>query len=173
MSGAAPDDISPDKISADNMTPANIDWSQGVPLNAGPYFIGLYQPSPETAGFWAGVEQHELRVKWCTACARAFHPKRIVCTVCGSDALDWKRVSGRGKVYSFSEIHRASSPVFQASVPFTVGVVALDEGVYLLSRLIAAPGLGSAAIRIDAPVQVDFRVLEEGKLLPVFLVGAA
>lgn len=153
-------------MSADAPTPP--DWSQGVPLMAGENFIGLYQPSPETAGFWVGVERHELRLKSCAPCNRAFHPKRIVCTACGSDALDWKQSAGHGKVYSFSEIHRASSPLFEASVPYTVGVVALDDGVHLLSRLIAAPG----PIEIDAPVQVDFRVLEQGILLPVFLVGA-
>ena len=38
--------------------PTRIDWSQGVPLMAGPYFLGLYQPSPETKDFWDGVAQH-------------------------------------------------------------------------------------------------------------------
>lgn len=143
------------------------DWSQGVPLTAGENFIGLYQPSPETAGYWAGIAQRELRLKWCAPCKAAFHPKRIVCTRCGSGALEWQRASGRGEVYSFSEIHRAPSPVFAGSVPYTVGVVALEEGVHLLARLIAAPG----PIAIDAPVRVDFRVLEQGILLPVFLAG--
>ena len=147
--------------------PAPHDWSQGVSLTAGENFIGLYQPSPETAGYWAGIAQHELRLKWCPPCNAAFHPKRIVCTQCGSDALDWTRACGRGKVYSFSEIHRAPSPVFADSVPYTVGLVALEEGVHLLARLIAAPG----PIAIDAPVRVVFRVLEQGILLPVFLVG--
>ena len=78
-----------------------------------------------------------------------------------------KVACGRGRVYSFSEIHRAPAPVFASSVPYTVGVVALEEGVHLLSRLIAAPG----PIEIDAPVQVDFRVLEQGFLLPVFMVA--
>ena len=145
------------------------DWSRGLELKAGGYFMGLYQPSPETTGFWQGVERRELLLKWCNHCNRAFHPKRIVCTDCGASDLGWKRASGPGKVYSVSEVHRAASPIFEKSLPFFVGVVALEEGVYIFSRLIADPG----PVVIDAPVRVDFRVLEQGYLLPVFLAGKA
>ena len=95
--------------------PDRIDWSQGLPLMAGPYFLGLYQPSPETKDFWDGVAQHELRLKWCANCARAHHPKRIVCTYCGNTELASKRAAGRGTVYSFSEVHRAAE--WQLSPP--------------------------------------------------------
>jgi uncharacterized OB-fold protein len=144
-----------------------IDWSQGVPLMAGPYFLGLYQPSPETKDFWDGIAQHELRLKWCPNCARAHHPKRIVCTFCGNTELASKRAAGRGTVYSFSEVHRAAVAAFAAATPYTVGVVKLVEGVHLFSRLIPSSG----PIAIDDPVDVDFRVLEMWQLLPVFIVG--
>ena len=147
--------------------PTRIDWSQGVPLMAGPYFLGLYQPSPETKDFWDGVAQHELRLKWCANCARAHHPKRIVCTFCGNTELASKRAAGRGTVYSFSEVHRAAVAAFASATPYTVGVVKLAEGVHLFSRLIPLSG----PIAIDDPVDVDFRVLEMGQLLPVFVVG--
>jgi uncharacterized OB-fold protein len=145
---------------------AAIDWSGGVPLTAGPYFLGLYQPSPETKDFWDGVARHELRLKWCPRCAKAHHPKRIVCTFCGNTELASKRAAGRGTVYSFSEVHRAAVAAFAAATPYTVGVVRLDEGVHLFTRLIPACG----PIAIDDPVDVDFRVLETGQLLPVFVV---
>jgi uncharacterized OB-fold protein len=106
-------------------------------------------------------------LKWCPHCAKAFHPKRIVCTDCGASDLGWKRASGKGQVYSFSEIHHAPSEAFAKSVPYTVGLVELDEGVHLFSRLIPQPGVA----KIGSPVKVDFRVLELGKLLPVFLIG--
>jgi len=146
-----------------------VDWSRGVPLRAGDWFIGLYQPSPETAEFWQAVRRRELALKYCPSCDKCFHPKRIVCTDCGSEDLTWRTASGRGRVYSFSEVHRAPSGDFAGSTPYTVGIVALEEGVHLFTRLIAEPG----PIAIDAPVRVDFRVLELGQLLPVFLAGAA
>ena len=143
------------------------EWADGLNLMAGPYFLGLFQPSPETKGFWEGVSRHELLLKWCSACQRAHHPKRIVCTGCGSADLSWQRSSGRGKVYSFSEVHHVADKAFMASVPYTIGLVALDAGVYLLSRLLSELG----PIAIDQLVQLDFQVLESGRLLPVFKVG--
>jgi uncharacterized OB-fold protein len=144
------------------------DWSRGLPLTAGDWFIGLYQPSPETVGYWEAVARRELVLKYSPAAGRWYHPKRIVCTETGSAALEWRRASGRGEVYSFSEVHRAPSPVFAASVPYTVGIVALEEGVHLFTRLIADPG----PVAIGAPAQVDFLVLEGGAMLPVFRVGS-
>jgi uncharacterized OB-fold protein len=151
------------------MSEASVDWSRGLPLKAGDWFIGLYQPSPETAGYWEAVARRELVLKYSPAASRYYHPKRIVCTETGSPDLEWRRASGRGTVYSFSEVHRAPSPAFAAAVPYTVGIVALEEGVHLFTRLIA----GSSPIAIGAPVTVDFQVLEGGVLLPVFRVGGA
>ncbi len=151
-----------------SMGHTRIDWAEGVPLTAGPYFLGLYQPSPETEGFWKGVERGELLVKWCEHCKATYHPKRIVCTRCGGTDLSWKQSSGRGKVYSFSEVHHAAIPAFKASVPYTIGMVELEERVYLFTRFIPDPG----PVAIDAPARVDFRVLETDQVLPVFLVGA-
>ncbi len=144
------------------------DWSRGLALTAGGYFLGLYQPSPETVGYWQGVGRRQLMLKWCPHCAKAYHPKRIVCTDCGATELGWRQATGKGSVYSFSEIHRAPSPNFSGAVPYTVGIVALHEGVHLLSRIM----VGDGPIAIDAKVNVDFRVLESDQMMPVFITEA-
>lgn len=149
------------------MPDTQIDWSKGVPLTAGGFFMGLYQPSPETVGFWDGVARDELHIKRCRACDRLWHPKRIVCTHCGSSDLGWHRADGGGEVYSFSEVHRAPTPAFAGSVPYALGLVKLSEGVHLFTRFFAEPG----ALRIGAAARVDFRVLELGQKMPVFKVG--
>ncbi len=150
------------------MPQSQIDWTKGVPLMAGPYFVGLYQPSPETAGFWEGVAVDELRLKKCEACGRLWHPKRIVCTECGSTALGWKKAAGTGEVYSFTEVHRAPTPAFADSMPYALGLVRLDEGVHLFTRFFAEPG----PLAVGAPAKLGFRVLELGQKMPVFTVGA-
>lgn len=144
-----------------------IDWSVGIPMTAGPYFVGLYQPSPETAGYWEGVAAGEIRVKECQACKRLWHPKRIVCTDCGSSRMGWKTAAGTGEIYSFSEVHRTPSPIFEASAPYTVGIVRLTEGVHLFTRFEGAAG----EIAIGTPVRADFRKMESGQLMPVFMAG--
>lgn len=143
-----------------------MDWSQGIPLRAGDMFLGLYQPSPETTGFWEGVKRKQLLLKYSPSTGRYYHPRRILCPDTGADDLIWKPASGNGKVYSFSEIHR-STGAFAAAVPYVVGIVELEEDVYLFTRIVARDNRN---IRIDAPVKVDFRVLEQGHLLPVFVL---
>jgi len=144
-----------------------IDWSVGIPMTAGPYFVGLYQPSPETAGFWEGVTAGEIRLKECKSCGRLWHPKRIVCTHCSSTDMGWKKAAGTGEVYSFSEVHRTPSPVFEASAPYTVGVVRLDEGVHLFTRFVCEPG----SLQIGTRVGAEFKRMESGQLMPVFVAG--
>lgn len=144
------------------------DWSKGVPLKVGPWTLGLYQPSPETKGYWEAVTGDELVVKRCGNCQRLHHPRRIVCTACGSKDMQWQRVSGRGTVYSFSVVHRAVSPELKDSVPYTVGIVRLEEGVHLFTRFFAED---ERPIAIEDAVAVEFRTLELGHYLPVFVRG--
>lgn len=140
------------------------DWSRGVPLTVGPWTLGLYQPSPETTGYWEAVSRDELVVKKCGGCGHLHHPRRIVCTSCHSGEMHWEPVSGRGTVYSFSVVHRAVSPELKAAVPYTVGIVRLEEGVHLFTRF-----FGEGEIAIGDAVEVEFRTLELGHHLPVFV----
>ena len=112
----------------------------------------LYQPSPETKDYWDGVARHELRLKWCPRCRKAHHPKRIVCTFCGNSRADSARASGRGTVYSFSEVHRAAIDAFAKAAPYIVGVVRWRRAC-TCSRASSRGRLST----IDAPVTVDFR----------------
>ncbi len=143
------------------------DWSGGKKVMAGDLFLGLYQPSPETTGFWEGVARQELLFKWCDACARAYHPRRMICPQCSSTALSWKPASGKGKVYSFSEVHRAPTAEFAKGAPYTVGLVETPDDVHFFCRIFAENG---ASIAVDAPADLEFRTLENGYRLPVFVV---
>lgn len=143
------------------------DWSGGRHVMAGDMFLGLYQPSPETTGFWQGIGRGELLLKWCGACARHYHPRRIICPQCASTELGWKPASGAGKVYSFSEVHRAPTKEFAKSAPYTVGLIETAEGVHYFCRIVPE---GGARIVVDAPARLEFRVLENGYRLPVFVV---
>lgn len=145
------------------------DWSNGFPVQVGGYVLGLSEASPETAGYWEGVARDELRVKQCGQCGTFLHPRRIVCSGCGSSALAWKKSPGRGTIYTYSCVHRAPRPEFKDSLPYFVGIIELEEAVYLFSRVFAK---AHAAVQIGAPVQVEFRRLETGEKLPVFAVVA-
>ena len=56
----------------------------------------LPQPTPETAPYWEGCKQHELRLQYCTNCQKHFFYPRIFCPTCWSTAVEWRKVSGKG-----------------------------------------------------------------------------
>jgi hypothetical protein len=144
-----------------------IDWSEGLPLMIGPYEVGLTETSPETAGYWEGVEEGVLRIKRCASCGRHLHPRRIFCPQCRSNELAWIDVAGGGVVYTFSTVYRAPDSGFEP--PYTNGIVELDEGVHLFGRLV---GKEPELIRIGDPIAVDFAVLVDGgQKLPIYRLG--
>jgi uncharacterized OB-fold protein len=136
----------------------------------GDHVLGISENSPETIGYWEGVDQDELRLKRCSDCGQHLHPRRIICPNCASANLDWSRVSGRGRVYTFSQVFRAPRRELAPSLPYFVGIVELEEGVCLFTRLIPDQ---DADVRIGAAVEVAFRELEVGGKLPVFQVRAS
>ncbi len=144
------------------------DWSRGRDVMVGDMFLGLYQPSPETTEYWRALGRRELLLKRCAACGATHHPRRMLCSRCTSTDLGWVPAKGRGTVYSFSEVHRAPSPAYAASVPYTLGLIELEEGVHFFCRILSEDG---GRIAVGAAAALDFRVLEAGYLLPVFVVG--
>lgn len=145
----------------------DVDWSSGLKLMMGPFEVGLTETSPETAGYWDGVKRGELMIKRCRRCGDHLYPRRMFCPRCGTDELDWVKSHGRGTVYTFSTVYRA--PDRSLPVPYTNGIVALEEGVYLFGRLIGKP---DAEIAIGDPVTVEFASVVSGQpRLPVFRIA--
>jgi uncharacterized OB-fold protein len=136
---------------------------------AGPRTIGVSEASPETKGYFDAIAEGRLVLKHCGKCAVHLHPRRIACPTCGSIALEWEAAAGDAAVYSFSTVYRAPVPEMEASVPYIVGIVRLEEGVHLFGRIFVEDG---ATLVIDAPARLEFRLLELGERLPVWVVGA-
>lgn len=143
----------------------SVDWSEGVPLMAGPYMMGLTEVSPETKGYWDGVRQGRLLIKKCTSCGKLQHPRRLFCLQCRGDAFDWVGTKGTGAVYTFSTVHRAPTDAFAKEAPYTVGILHLAEDVYFFARIIPK---ADGEVRIGAPVRLDFREVGPSGRLPVF-----
>lgn len=125
----------------------------------------LPSPNPLTAPYWQAAHQGELKLPRCDACAKFHFYPRAACPHCGSAQIAWQVVRGKGEVYSFTVVHRAPSKGFESLVPYTVAVVALDEGPHLMTRLTqVAPD----AVRIGLRVRVAFEKQDDETTLPVF-----
>jgi len=115
-------------------------------------------PIPEESDkpFWDAANEGRLVIQNCKACNRMQHPPQAACPQCGSkDNLEWKQVSGRGKIYSYGVVYDSPVRVLQADQPYNVAVITLDEdpGVNMLSHL---PGTPLDEVPVGAAVQVVF-----------------
>jgi len=126
--------------------------------------------APEMAPFWDAAHRHELVAQRCVDCGAFRFPAREVCSRCLSRRVEWRRVSGRGRVFSVAIMHQANHPWFAARAPYAVVVVELEEGARMLSSLV---GREPGAIEIGMPVEVTFEDVSPEISLPVFRPVAA
>ena len=84
--------------------------------------------------FWRGLRDGMLLLQHCGDCRHVQYYQQGMCRHCGSENLVASSgQSGRGKVHSFSVVHRAPGPAFKADVPYAVLLVDLEEGPRMIS----------------------------------------
>lgn len=134
---------------------------------------GFPYPVPEygTEAYWEAANRGELRMQRCADCGRLrWHPAPW-CPDCQSDRHEWALLSGRGQVHTWTEVVHPVHPAAHARVPYIVVEIELAEqaGLTMISNLV---GTTADAIRIGAPVVVDFLALPGGQHLPVFRLAS-
>ena len=101
----------------------------------------------------------------CQACNRwQFYP-RPFCVHCESDDLQWRAVSGLGRIYTYTVNHRAPNPFMKQRLPYVVALVELDEGPRLMANI---QGDGALETSIGRRVKVIFEAVSEELALPQF-----
>ena len=97
-------------------------------------------PDPDAFGrvYWDYARTHELRLPACENCGQARAHFVRFCPGCGADAFDWKKMSGRGEVWSYCLFHKAFGRALESQLPYNVAVVRLDEGPMLVSSIVGA-----------------------------------
>lgn len=93
------------------------------------------EPTPETVPFWEGTAAGELRIQHCNTCQRFYFYPRPFCPRCNCDDVEWRTVSGRGRLASYNINHRPF-PQFKSDRPQVIALVELDEGVRLMSNIV-------------------------------------
>jgi uncharacterized OB-fold protein len=114
--------------------------------------------SLESERYWEATREGVLLLKRCRDCGRTHHYPRAVCPGCLSGDTEWYRARGRGTVYTFSVMRRASPP-------YVIAYVTLDEGVTMMTRIV---GCDPDRLAIGDAVEVTFEPTEGGHALPVF-----
>ena len=106
-----------------------------------------------TKEFYDWCKQQELRFQQCTGCGTWRHVPRELCAECGSWDWEWMRSSGRGTVFTWTVAERPLHPAFAADAPYAPVVIAMEEGVRILSEMVDCP---PGQLAIDMPVEVVF-----------------
>ncbi|MDX3693264.1 OB-fold domain-containing protein [Streptomyces europaeiscabiei] len=115
------------------------------------------------APFWEYAAQGELRIQACADCGELRFPPRPCCPHCRSFATEWRRVTGRGRIWSYVLPHPPLLPDYAEQAPYNVVLVELTDAprIRLVGNLVSEPGarLDSVPVerlRIGARVQVVF-----------------
>jgi uncharacterized OB-fold protein len=93
----------------------------------------LPTPDADTAALWRGLRNGQLLLQHCDDCGNVQFYQQGFCRHCSGENLRHRPASGRGKVHSFSVVHRAPGPAFKNDVPYAVLLVELAEGPRMIS----------------------------------------
>jgi hypothetical protein len=127
-------------------------------------------PDELTKPFWDAANEERLIIQNCSACNRLQHPPAPTCHQCGAeDNLEWKEMSGRGKIYNYGVVFDCPVRLLQEDQAFNVAVIMLDEdpGIQMYSHL---PGTPVDEVPVGASVEVVFEATANGRKIPEWRV---
>ena len=127
----------------------------------------LPRPNEITQPFWDGCRKRRLLIQQCESCSGYVFIPQAFCPHCLGATLSWVEAAGTGSIVTFTVVWRPQTPAFE--IPYVVAVVALDEGVDMLTNLLDVdPG----QVSIGDRVRVAFVDVED-MTLPFFRLADA
>lgn len=122
-------------------------------------------PDADSEVYWRGIQQGKLLLQHCLSCGHVQLYQQAICRECASERLEHRAASGRGKVHSFSVVHRAPGPAFRQDTPYAVLLVELEEGPRMIS---AFTGDNPASVTFDMAVELVCESAGGSMALPRF-----
>lgn len=103
-------------------------------------------------------ERYRLLGSKCATCGTHYFPKRSICPKCRRKGkMETVEYSGRGKVYSYTEI--SAPPMgFDDQAPYVLAIIELDEGAaHVTGQIVDAR---ATDVKIGSRVEKVFRVIQ-------------
>ena len=105
-------------------------------------------------------ERYQLIGNRCLNCGTKFFPPRQVCSECRHTEFEPFQFSGNGELYSFTTL-RAAPEGFENQLPYSVGLIKLDEGPMVEAQL---TDVNAEDLHIGLRVEmVTRKIREEGE----------
>jgi len=119
------------------------------------------------------VSEDRLMGSKCRKCGALSVPPRPICIKCHGSEMEWVEMKGKGKLAAFTCV--AIGPPFMIKEgydrkhPYVSGVVELEEGAKVVARIEGIDATKPEAIRIGAPLRIEFLHRGEGENSTTFL----
>ena len=114
--------------------------------------------------YWDATREKKLLLQYDPQSSRYQFFPRPTGIATGRRALEWREVSGKGEVFTYTVAHRAREP-FRGHEPFLIVLVTLDEGVNVMANMVDC---GLDDIRIGLRVKPHWAPLPNGTHLLMF-----
>ena len=121
------------------------------------------EPTIDSKPYWDGLKERRLLLQQCGDCGLVRHYPRPMCAACHSLEVRWIESSRQGRLHSWTEVHHPFVPALRDEIPYVMATVELEEGVRLQCQML---GADAAALRLDLPVEIVFREVQDGLVLP-------
>ncbi|CAH1691152.1 conserved hypothetical protein [Hyphomicrobiales bacterium] len=119
-------------------------------------------PSKISQPFWDSCKAERMQLQRCDDCGTYAYYPVYICPECASRALAWTKVSGNGKIHTFTVAARSS---FDIEGPLIVALVELEEGAMMVSNVITSV---PEDVHIGMPVRVRYEKMSDEITLPMF-----
>lgn len=123
--------------------------------------IGAYM---DTRPFWDKAKEGKLVLQFCKDTGKPQFFPRPVSLATGKRNLEWREVSGRGTVYSYTNTF-SPWPGHEDRVPYLCALVELEEGVRIVCNLL---NVRAQDVRIGMKVKLCWERLSEDINYPAF-----
>jgi uncharacterized OB-fold protein len=118
----------------------------------------------KTTPFWEAANEGKLMLRYCNDAGKFQWFPRSGSVSSGKRNIEWREVSGRGTVYSYT-VSVAPWPGHEDRVPYLCAYVELPEGVRILANLF---NVKPDDVKIGMPVKLMWERLSDRFNYPAF-----
>lgn len=122
------------------------------------------KPRSFSKAYWDATREKRLIVQYDKRSGKHQFFPRATSIYDGHRNLDWREVSGKGEIFSYTIAYRARPP-FQGHEPFVIGLVTLDEQVNVMANIVHCDRDG---LKIGLRVKPFWAPLSNGTHLLMF-----
>ena len=85
--------------------------------------------------YWDAAKNKKLMIQYSLDTKEYFLYSKQLINTTDSKNVEWREVSGKGKIYSYTVVHAPAGPAFKDDTPYIVASIELEEGARIISNI--------------------------------------